>query len=240
MEMATPYLRKRLAFARCSSHKRIPSNCVPAISLILFSLFHFDDVVLRSHFTIVTIEKTAQPALTELETIMMDWLGRALHLPKQFLFKESKGKGGGNTQASASDALFSVFTTARFTKLKELGCYSLSNSITCDDPVPPCKFMDRLVAYTSTEAHSCIEKAANIAMIEIRLLKPNQNRQMTAEILEEAIVQDIKHDRIPLLFAATMGTTGTGAIDDIEGCGVVCQKYGIWFHVGKRTFLRTK
>ena len=37
----------------------------------------------------------ASPACTELEVVMMDWLGKALQLPEQFL---SGGKGGGVIQ----------------------------------------------------------------------------------------------------------------------------------------------
>lgn len=39
--------------------------------------------------------QTSQPSLTELENVMMDWMGRALNLPKFFLFEDSKGVGGG-------------------------------------------------------------------------------------------------------------------------------------------------
>ncbi|XP_013419211.2 aromatic-L-amino-acid decarboxylase [Lingula anatina] len=39
----------------------------------------------------------ANPACTELEMIMMDWLGKMLDLPEQFLFC-SGGKGGGVIQ----------------------------------------------------------------------------------------------------------------------------------------------
>lgn len=50
------------------------------------------------------------PALTELETLCMDWLGRALHLPEVFL---SGGEGGGFIQASASDAVLVCVFAAR-------------------------------------------------------------------------------------------------------------------------------
>ncbi|XP_065556151.1 aromatic-L-amino-acid decarboxylase-like [Artemia franciscana] len=40
----------------------------------------------------------ASPACTELETLMMDWLGKLLDLPKCFLSEESEGVGGGVIQ----------------------------------------------------------------------------------------------------------------------------------------------
>lgn len=162
---------------------------------------------------------------------MMDWLGRALNLPKQFLFEESKGKGGGCTQGSASDSIFNCFIAARYNKLAELGCYSLSNSTTAEDPVQPGHFLDKLIAYTSTESHSCVEKAANIAIVEIRLLKPDQNLQITGEILERAILEDMQSGRIPFLFSGVIGSTGTATVDDHASIGPVCKKYGLWFHI---------
>ena len=39
----------------------------------------------------------ASPACTELEVVMLDWLGKMLELPKEFL-ASSGGKGGGVIQ----------------------------------------------------------------------------------------------------------------------------------------------
>jgi aromatic-L-amino-acid decarboxylase len=40
----------------------------------------------------------ASPACTELEVVMMDWLGKLLDLPSKFLATGSNGKGGGVIQ----------------------------------------------------------------------------------------------------------------------------------------------
>lgn len=161
----------------------------------------------------------------------MDWLGRTLNLPKQFLFAESNGKGGGCTQASASDSIFNVIVSARYAALKRLGCYSLSNSTTMNDPVHPAKFLSKLICYTSWESHSCVEKAANIAMVEIRLLKSDQNHQITGDLLERAIIEDQNNGRIPFLFSSCMGSTGVSAIDDHATIGPVSN-----FHISQTSF----
>ena len=44
--------------------------------------------------------QAASPACTELETVMVDWLGRMMHLPKQLLPFTEGGKGGGVIQVS--------------------------------------------------------------------------------------------------------------------------------------------
>lgn len=45
----------------------------------------------------------ASPACTELEVEMLNWLGKMLDLPKEFL-ASSGGKGGGVIQGTASEA----------------------------------------------------------------------------------------------------------------------------------------
>nr|CAH7741757.1 unnamed protein product [Callosobruchus chinensis] len=45
----------------------------------------------------------ASPACTELEVVMMDWLGQMLGLPEEFLAR-SGGRGGGVIQGTASEA----------------------------------------------------------------------------------------------------------------------------------------
>lgn len=45
----------------------------------------------------------ASPACTELEVVMLDWLGKMLDLPQEFLAC-SGGKGGGVIQGTASEA----------------------------------------------------------------------------------------------------------------------------------------
>ena len=36
----------------------------------------------------------SSPACTDLEVVVMDWLGKMLHLPEEFLFCGNKGGGG--------------------------------------------------------------------------------------------------------------------------------------------------
>lgn len=50
----------------------------------------------------------ASPACTELEMVMMDWLGKMLRLPEGFLF-ESGGPGGGVIQVKLKYCFFFDF-----------------------------------------------------------------------------------------------------------------------------------
>lgn len=52
----------------------------------------------RSKLFLTQIQQAASPACTELETIVLDWLGKAIGLPDDFL--AFKGKGGGVIQVT--------------------------------------------------------------------------------------------------------------------------------------------
>src|SRR5437763_2862897 len=79
------------------------------------------------------------PACTELETHMLDWLVELLELPDRF---RSTGSGGGVIQDSASSATLCALLAARH---RAGGANS------------------RFTVYTSTQAHSSVEKACRIA-----------------------------------------------------------------------------
>src|SRR5215467_7754853 len=86
------------------------------------------------------------PACTELETHVLDWLVEMLGLPEKFLSTRS---GGGVIQDTASSASLCALLAARERVTK-----FASNKRGCDG---------KLVAYISSQAHSSIEKAVQIA-----------------------------------------------------------------------------
>src|SRR5205814_10564987 len=86
------------------------------------------------------------PACTELETHVLDWLVPMLGLPKKFL---SSGTGGGVIQDTASSATLCAILAAR-----EAATNFTSNREGC---------AGKLIAYTSAQAHSSVEKAVQIS-----------------------------------------------------------------------------
>lgn len=157
------------------------------------------------------------PACTELETHMLDWIVDLLALPAGF---KSDTAGGGVIQDSASNATLCAVLTAR-----ERATEFQSNSRGCDG---------KLVAYTSAEAHSSIEKAVKIAGLgsdRLRLISVDEHMAMCPEALEAQIKEDVKAGLIPCFVCATVGTTSTLAIDPLGEIGRVCESYGVWLHV---------
>ena len=50
--------------------------------------------------------------------VMMDWLGKMLHLPEEFLFSGT-GRGGGVIQGTASEATLDALLSAKAKALKQ-------------------------------------------------------------------------------------------------------------------------
>lgn len=53
------------------------------------------------------VSQASSPACTELETVVLDWLGKMLNLPEEFL-AGSDGKGGGVIQVSSRNFNYTV------------------------------------------------------------------------------------------------------------------------------------
>ena len=157
------------------------------------------------------------PACTELETQVLDWLVEALELPEKF---RSTRSGGGVIQDTASSATLCALLAAR-----ERATNYASNRQGCDS---------KLVAYASTQAHSSIEKAVQIAGLgrdNLRLIEVDEKFAMHPSALTEQIERDRRAGRTPCFVCATVGTTSSNAIDPVRSLGQICRDRGLWLHV---------
>lgn len=157
------------------------------------------------------------PACTELETHVLDWLVDMLELPQHF---KSTTAGGGVIQDTASSATLCALLTAR-----ERATDFTSNHKGVDRP---------LIAYTSNQAHSSVEKAVKIAGLgreNLRLIEVDEQYAMRPDALEAAIKNDLASGRTPCFVCATVGTTSSNAIDPLRPIGEICQRHGVWLHV---------
>ncbi|HEV2225146.1 MAG TPA: pyridoxal-dependent decarboxylase [Candidatus Acidoferrales bacterium] len=157
------------------------------------------------------------PACTELETHVLDWLVEMLALPKSF---SSTTNGGGVIQDTASNSSLCALLAAR-----ERATKFASNERGCDG---------RLVAYTSSQAHSSIEKAVKIAGLgreNLRLIEVDEKFAMRPAALAAQIKQDLSAGRVPCFVSATVGTTSSNAMDPVRAIGEICREHKIWLHV---------
>ena len=143
------------------------------------------------------------PACTEVETRVLDWLGRAIGLPESFL--STSGRGAGVIQGTASEATLVAMLAGRERARGKTGA-------------------GEFTIYTSTQAHSSVIKAAMIAGIansssdsdHIRLIGTDAMYRMDPAALEHALREDLAAGKVPCCVISTVGTTGCGAVDPID------------------------
>ena len=168
---------------------------------------------------------STSPACTELETLMLDWLVDLLGLPGCFRSAEGggSGHGGGVIQDTASSGVLCAMVAAR----------ERTTDFTSD--ASGVHQGDRpLVAYTSLDAHSSVEKAARIAGLGhawVRKIPVDAQGTMDADELGRQMRADADAGRRPFFVAATVGTTACGAVDPVERIAAHATAHGAWLHV---------
>jgi aromatic-L-amino-acid decarboxylase len=155
------------------------------------------------------------PAATELETHALEWLRDLLGLPDTF-------RDNGVIQHTASDAalvaLLAALHRASDGRTEHQGVHS-----------------GRFTVYASTQTHSSVEKACRVAGLgsgALRKLDIDPATQAARpEQLRSLIEADVAAGYTPALVVATIGTTGTGAVDPVRALGGIAREYSAWLHI---------
>ncbi|MFN2518621.1 MAG: aminotransferase class V-fold PLP-dependent enzyme [Jatrophihabitantaceae bacterium] len=159
------------------------------------------------------------PAATELETHVLDWLAIMLDLPSRL---RSHGAGGGVIQHSASDAAL-VALLAALHRASD-GASELAGVAS-----------GRYAVYTSSQTHSSVEKACRIAGLGAGALRKIDVAADTLaaqpDHLRELLRRDAAAGVTPALVVASVGATGTGAVDPVRELGSIAREHGAWLHV---------
>lgn len=153
------------------------------------------------------------PAATELEEQVMEWLRKAVGLPEPFT---------GVIQSTASTSTLCALLMAREQitdfEVNELG-FPQDKTFT---------------VYCSSETHSSIEKDVKITGFgrqNLRKIPVDENYAIKPDVLEETIREDLENGFTPTAVVATIGTTGSTAIDPLQKIGEICSKYEVFLHV---------
>jgi aromatic-L-amino-acid decarboxylase len=184
-------------------------------------------------FTAPAFNWLCSPACTELETIVMDWMAKAMGLPETFLSKSANG-GGGVIQGSASEAIVTVMVAARERYLREK-CDKeglKEGSKERDDRVA--ELRGRLAALSSDQAHSSTQKGALIAGTRYKSIATEYGEELalTGEKLRSVLEECEKGGLEPYFLTTSLGTTGTCAVDRFAEIGAVKKDYPMmWVHV---------
>jgi aromatic-L-amino-acid decarboxylase len=159
------------------------------------------------------------PAATELEMRTLDWMAELIGLPGRFRF-DAGGSGGGCIQSTASEATLVSLLAARARAL-DAGA----------DPAA-------LRLYASRHAHSSVVRAAMIAGLarspdddaHLRLIEGDARHRLDTRALAAAIDRDRAAGGHPAWIGATLGTTGSEAIDSLADIAAVAPPQA-WLHV---------
>jgi aromatic-L-amino-acid decarboxylase len=153
------------------------------------------------------------PAAAELEEKMMIWLRDLIGLPSGF---------EGVIQDTASSATLAAIITAR----EKSTNFSINSE--------GAEHAGTLKVYCSEQTHSSVEKAVKICGIgrkNLVKISVKEDFSMDPEKLKEAIILDKERGHIPCCVVATIGTTGTTAVDPLRAIGEICRENCIWLHV---------
>ena len=153
------------------------------------------------------------PAAAELEEKVMNWLKQMLNLPSNW---------HGVIQDTASSSTLCALLTAR----EKFSNFTINKS--------GFQGNEKFRIYGSAETHSSIDKGVKIAgfgLDNLVKVQVDENQAMHAAALKKAIETDIKNGYKPLCVVATLGTTGTTAIDPIKSIAEICQEFNLWLHV---------
>lgn len=126
-------------------------------------------------------------------------------------------------QGSASEATLVGLLAAKEKTVRKL----IKNDPSLDeDEIKP-----KLVAYTSDQCNSSVEKAGLLGSMKMRLLKADADGRLRGETLKNAFEEDRAQGLIPCYVIANVGTTGTCAFDPLYELGPVCNEADVWLHV---------
>ena len=155
---------------------------------------------------------STSPAATEIESHVLDWLVDLLDVPQAW---KTTGPGGGVLQAGASTATHTAMVVAREQCRERTGAAA-----------------EQMVAYTSSQAHSSLEKGARMTGFgHIRLLDVDSEHAARPEALLEAVAADREHGLVPTFLGSNVGTTGTAAVDPLRALGEIARTEQMWHHV---------
>jgi aromatic-L-amino-acid decarboxylase len=186
-------------------HGYFPSNGLPAAVL--------GDLV-STGLGQLGLNWQSSPALTELEEVSLDWWRQMLGLSERWT---------GVIQDTASTATFVALVCAR----ERASNHSATRGGLQGQA-------SAFVVYTSSQAHSSVEKAALLAGFgreNVRMIPVDGNFDMDAHGLAGAIAADRAAGREPCAIVATCGSTATTAFDPIAEISQIARVEELWLHV---------
>jgi len=154
------------------------------------------------------------PAATEVEQLVVRWLGSLIHYGENIQGLLTSGGSMAN--------LLAILIAQRSRSEGNPSREGLWNRQT------------PMLIYASDQVHMSIPKAADILGIgrnQVCTIETDDRFRMNVTALRHAIERDIQNDVKPFCVVASAGTTNTGAVDRLTEVAEVAQEFGLWFHI---------
>jgi glutamate/tyrosine decarboxylase-like PLP-dependent enzyme len=155
------------------------------------------------------------PMATEIEAQAVSWIAELVGYPR----------GGGGLFVSGGNManIVGVLSARRSAAAWDIR----AQGVAAPDARP-------LRLYASTETHTWIQKAADLAGLgtdAIRWISTDASLRMDVAALDAAIARDVRAGEQPMMVVATAGSVSTGAVDPLFDIAAVCDRAGVWLHV---------
>jgi aromatic-L-amino-acid decarboxylase len=154
------------------------------------------------------------PAATEVERMVVRWLGSLIHY--------GENTHGLLTSGGSMANLLAILIAQRSRSESNPSREGFWNSQT------------PMLIYASDQVHMSIPKAADILGIgrnQVCTVETDDRFRMNVTALRQAIERDIRKGVKPFCVVASAGTTNTGAVDRLTEVAEVAEEFGLWFHI---------
>ena len=150
------------------------------------------------------------PTLTALEMRVVRWMCEAAGYPTM---------SGGTFTSGGTEATFTALLAARASALPD----SWINGVGSGAPVVLC----------GEHTHYAVTRAVAELGLGMRsaIAVPSADYRMDVSALERELDRLAAIGKKTMAVVATAGHTATGAFDDLEGIGRLCEERGVWLHV---------
>ena len=155
------------------------------------------------------------PASTELEPVVLDWLRQMMNLPEDFK---------GIIYDTASISTLHAIAMAR----EKLNLRIREDGMSGRTDLP------LLRIYCSEQTHSSIDKAVillGFGQKSLVKIPTNDRFEIDVEKLRQAVQDDKSAGHLPFCVVATIGTTSSTSVDDVERIADICWRNNLFLHV---------
>ena len=154
------------------------------------------------------------PAGTEIERMVVRWLGALIHY-------DSDAKGLLTSGGSMANMIALLIASRRKSgaDMSRRGLWNAGAPMT---------------VYASEEVHMSIAKAADILGFgrdQVRVIACDKRQRMRVDSLRKSIETDLHEGLRPFCVVGSAGTVNTGVVDPLAEIANVAREFDLWFHV---------